>query len=564
MFLDKVKKVKCDGKNFFKNNIIKNKRCVKYKRDGFKRYIKKDKFNIKNINLRNINLKKVNLSKINLKSIDWSKLNPKNIKFSKLKNNQVNKSLVTKVFDYVILGEICLFVLLTIIGACSVNIAFGIWKHFIIPFYNFIYCTCQYLTFKLGSFVLSPFTLCLIIFILSLFVLLVVTNIKFDSDKKDKFINKVRCISDVCIFIIIFNLGLSTLTLNNPRLDEMYYKKQLKNKYSVDDIIKLEEDMKNKVIEYARMMSRDKNGEIIYNGDIVSTSSDSLEELSSKFDILEGPYIKKMYHFDNYNFSNDPSTTGYIFLDNVGVSYEQGLPQTINTVTHELCHTKGISRENEAVLCSIAAGIESKNIVNNYAAYLEAYFRVSDALYLIDEDKARSHENELHDLCINDGYKEMCQFYRKDLSVYVEGSNSISIATYKLKSYDKEYINELIDSLKEFKPKLYINNKDKIKRDELDKYFESENDYLVIQIKNSENDFIKSKKIIEKYASRLKSVKQPYDGMYTVTKMKKKEAIKYYTSVVPSSNVFTRNKDKVFDYSRVVRLLLEYFDSKNV
>lgn len=569
--LDRLKKVSNDGKKFFNNKIITNKRTVKYKRDKYKKYLKDGKFDIKSLKnidfskLKNINIKNINIDKIkkiNLKNINFNKI--KDIKNKNIFKGNVEKSRVVRIFDYILLGEIGIFFILSIIGAISSKAALGIWKHLIIPVYNLIYCSSQYLVFKMGSFVLAPLITMFIILIITLLLNIIFSNVKYDKDVKYRFINKTRLISNICVIFIIFELGTSILTLNNPRLNHIYMKKQTKNKYKVDDVIKLEEDMKNKVIEYSRMMTRDKDGAIVYNGDIVSTASDDLKKISSKYDILEGPYIKKMYHFDNSEFSSDPSTTGYTFIDNVGISFRQGLPQTINTAAHELCHTKGVSRENEAVLCSVIAGVESDNLVSNYGAYIEAYFRASDALYLIDYDKALSHENEIHDLCINDHYKEICQFYMKDLDVYVNNSDSMIIATYKLKSYDKEYINELIDSLKDFKPKLYINNKDKIKRKELDKYFGNDNDYLVIKIKNSEDDFIKSKKIIDKYSSRLKSIRQIYDGIYKGMGLDKKEAIKYYTSSVPNSNIFTRNKLEVFDYSRVVRLLLEYFDSKNV
>jgi len=526
------------------NKIIKRNKKVKYKRDGFKKYLSKNKFDIKNINFKKFNIKNINIDKI--------------IKV------QSEKSLIVRVFNYIFFCWLLFFFCSLLLGACSKKVAFGIWKHLIIPCYNIIYCLSQHLTFKMGRFVFSPIILFLIIIIINLILLIVVGCINSNKEKKDGFIKKIKVVSNVCCFIVFFEIGLLIMTLNNPKIDEIYYKKQIKNKYKVSDIVKLEENMKNKIIEYSHMMSRNKNGEIIYNGDIVGTASADLENISSKFDIFKGPYIKKIYHFDNYDFSYDPSTVGYTFLDNVGMSYEQELPQVISTATHELCHTKGIARENEAVLCSIIAGVESDNSISNYGAYIESYYRISDALKLIDLDAARSFENEIDDLCINNNYKEICNFHAKDLEVYVQDSSIMEIGTYRLKSYNKDTFYELINNLKEFKPKFYINGDKKIKKSELDGYFDDEKAFLTIEINNSDENFIKIKKIIDNSPIRLKSVIQEYDDMYTGIEMGKKEAIKYYTSSVPSSNVFSLNRDKTFDYSRVVRLLLEYFDSKNV
>ena len=51
--------------------------------------------------------------------------------------------------------------------------------------------------------------------------------------------------------------------------------------------------------------------------------------------------------------------------------------------------------------------------------------------------------------------------------------------------------------------------------------------------------------------------------------MEEEEAIAYYTSPIPDSNIFsifTKSKEleEIFDYSRVVRLILEYFDAENI
>ena len=55
--------------------------------------------------------------------------------------------------------------------------------------------------------------------------------------------------------------------------------------------------------------------------------------------------------------------------------------------------------------------------------------------------------------------------------------------------------------------------------------------------------------------------------MYKGVDLDREEAIKYYTSSIPNSNIFSffsGDLMELFDYSRVVRLVLEYFDYKNI
>ena len=153
--LDRLKKVSNDGKKFFNNKIITNKRTVKYKRDKYKKYLKDGKFDIKSLKnidfskLKNINIKNINIDKIkkiNLKNINFNKI--KDIKNKNIFKGNVEKSRVVRIFDYILLGEIGIFFILGIIGAISSKAALGIWKHLIIPVYNLIYCSSQYLVFK--------------------------------------------------------------------------------------------------------------------------------------------------------------------------------------------------------------------------------------------------------------------------------------------------------------------------------------------------------------------------------------------------------------------------------
>ena len=519
--LDKFNKIKRKVNSDITNKVIKNKRSVKYKRSD-------------NSEKRAI--------------------------------EQVKNSLPVKIMGCILIGIIGLFGVFLFAGAFSNKISTILWKKLIIPCHSIIFSISQYLVFKLGKTIFSPI-LYLGIFLSALLIINILLEfvIPMEKNKKYKKLNLYRFLLLLVSCFMFFISGFVFLDYNNPKLDTLYFPKQEKKKYKVDDIIKLDEEMKNKVIAYSKLMNRDKNNSIIYNGDIIDTAITDLENASSNYDILKGTYPHKFYAFNDSDIEYNPDANGLTKSDNVGVNYNLSTPILLNTITHELCHTRGIVRENDAVLCSVMVGIESDNLLSNYGAYIEAFFRTNDALSYIDSEKALAYKNEVFDLCINDHYEEICNLYRKDTKLYVNKSDSISIGTYKLKSYDKEYINELIDSLKKYKPELYINSSKKIKRNKLDGYFEDDNAYLEIRIKNSDDDFVKVKKILDKYSSRVRYIYQEYDNMYDGLELSNKEAIKYYTASVPRGNVFSIGKrGEMFDYTRVARLLLEYFDSKNV
>ena len=522
--LDKFNKIKKKVNSDITNKVIKNKRTVKYKRS--------------------------NNNKTNVKYI----------------YEKIEYSLPVKIVFVILLVMMGINVLLTLLGIISSSLATMIWKNYIIPCRSFIFTISQYLVFKPGKMIISPMSIGFILFLILMMInILIEYVIPMDKSKKYKKLNFYRFLLLTVGCYLVFVLGFVYLDQNNPKIDTLYFPKQEKNKYTVDDIVKLDEDLKNKVIAYSKLMNRDKDGNIIYNGNVIDTAIEDLESASKKYDILKGKYPKKVYAFNDDNLQSDPSTLALTGPDNVGVNFDINTPELIGTVTHEFCHTRGITRENEAVLCAIIVGTESDNMISNYGAYLEAFFRTNDALSIIDSDKALAYKNEVLDLCTNNHYQEICNTYRKDTKIYVNNSDVISIGTYKLKSYDKEYINGLIDSFKDYKPELYINSSKKIKRKNLDKYFEDENAYLEIRVKNSKDDFVKVKKLLDKNYNRVRYIYQEYEGMYNGVEMSKKEAIKYYTSSIPRGNILSFFKqNELYDYSRVVRLLLEYFDSKNV
>ena len=93
---------------------------------------------------------------------------------------------------------------------------------------------------------------------------------------------------------------------------------------------------------------------------------------------------------------------------------------------------------------------------------------------------------------------------------------------------------------------------------------------LTVMFKNNKKIFTEVQPLLEKHKDYFNVIFQEYPEMYEGISKEKEDAIEYYTSSIPDSNfisIFTKKPEEmqeIFDYSRVVRLVLEYFDAENI
>lgn len=491
----------------------------------------------------------------------------KQVKEKKKKQEKIKYSKSSKIIVIICITVLLLFLILAILGTFIQQLQLFLWKNILIYLYGLIYLIGQCISIKIGTFVISPYFLIIIMaLILSITSDGITSSKKIPKEKKFILVNRLRSILYMImtiVYIIIVNNYI--VVYNNPKLDTIYYKDKAEKEYTLDDLDKVFSYLENKVIELSKMQNRDSNGKIIYT-EIEKNAIDDLKNASNHYDILKGTYPQKYYRFDNKDYEIDPSTYGLTRIDNIGINYNQEAPQLLNTITHELCHTRGIYRENEAVLCSVIVGLESENTLSNYAAYLEAYSRTSSAYSLINVEKARKSEDRILNLCIKNNYQEICNLYGKDTIVYVKESKKMELVTYNIENYNKEFLLNLFTKLEKYNMKLSINNKNV----NIEKVFSDSNKdkKLIITIKNSKKNFLEIKDYLNENQSSFLAITQIYPNMYTGVDMNSEDAIEYYTSPIPNSNFIDGfNQDKmheVFDYSRVARLIMEYLDYKYI
>lgn len=488
---------------------------------------------------------------------------------SKKKKEEIKLNKASKTILIICIVVLSILILLGIIGMFSTNIQYYIWKLIIIPINSIVYTIVQFFVLKIGFFTTGIVELiAIILFPLAFYYENVSRSKKLSKKEKTKLINKVR-IPEFILITILFSLLINSVILqnNNPKMDQLYFKSKVNKEYTLKDIEDTIEYLENKVIDLSSKQIRDKDGYIIYDS-LEKTAINDLKKASNKYDILYGIYPIKYYKFDNAEYSTDPSTAGLTAPNayNVGISYDESATSLLNTITHELCHTRGIMRENEAVLCSTIAGIESDNELSNYAAYLELYNRFIDAYYKIEAEKAKESEKRMHTLCTNNGYKEICDNLLKDTNAYVDKSEELVLVTFELNTYSKEFLNNMFDELKNYKYELYI-GEEQVTEEIL---FNDSNssELLTIKIKNSKKTFEQLKPFLKDNKDKLLSIRQTYSGMYSSPEMNREEALEYYLSPIPETNFIDSFNEKkmvdIYDYSRVVRLALEYFDYNNI
>ena len=239
----------------------------------------------------------------------------------------------------------------------------------------------------------------------------------------------------------------------------------------------------------------------------------------------------------------------------------------LNTVTHEYCHTKGITRENETVFCSVLAGIKSENKLSNYAAYLEAFGRTTHALSYFDSNKSFDIENDVLHLCLTENYSELCDVYTKNNNSYIQGTEQMRILTHKLKYYKdyKEKLIKAIDVLNKQNAKFYIDSEEKTYDEIITLINEESNSNIRIYLEKLNNKI---------FNNIYESIKEDnfFLSIYQIDLDEKqppeiKNPNEFFLEPFPTNDEKLFNGPtygaETYTYERSARLFLEYFDEIN-
>lgn len=475
--------------------------------------------------------------------------------------------LPTKIFLGIMGGLFLLCIIAVILGIFIPGVAEFMWFNVRNPYYD--------LGFKLFNNIPSVgANLVLVLFLVILFLLTI--QVIFENFRKIKY--KIALIVSNVISCIVFTLltlflvlpvGLDLSTYNNSKINEKYFSDNVETVYTEEDIINLTNYYKNKVMSLSKSFPRI-GGEIVYGKDLIEQSSKDLLNVSSTYPFLKGSYITKVGDLSTYEREkNNDGTMAYTSM--FGVVVDSKLDKTIklNTINHELCHTKGILRESEAEFCAYVAGISSTDRFSQYSAYYNAFYRLTTVINQIDHEKALDIEEDFTKLCLTDEYSEACNFYSKDINTFVEGTDAYIGYSYRLRNYKnhKDAFMNILNLLeKNFKAEFIIDDMKVTSGFIYNEISKGSSKVLEIRISVTDDNFVPVSNFIKNNQKFLMAFYQ-YDVDIEDELPEGQEALEYYVKpfdMEDYKHVFGFGDAWVdeYYYERVVRLLLEYDNDK--
>lgn len=222
-----------------------------------------------------------------------------------------------------------------------------------------------------------------------LFWLILVVYRFIRSEKKKKYIYRILLVLSVCFSVTAISFTLfhginytrepleSTLSLDA-------------SKWSEDDLGQVSVWLVQMMAEIRPSLQEDENGCMILDTGIYGALSDgsmALDDASDVFPVLSGADVPAkpvaLSHYWSYT-----GITGMYFPffceANVNVDIPQS--QLPITICHEISHTRGIAREQDANLAAFLACISSERLDFNYSGYQFALIYCLNDLYSADQE----------------------------------------------------------------------------------------------------------------------------------------------------------------------------------
>lgn len=404
------------------------------------------------------------------------------------------------------------------------------------------------------------------VFIVVLFIFAFkVDNKKNDIKKRNRAYNVMLCSYVVFIYLIIGSVLIEgQYRYHLPNFDNLLFKETKDKTYTTDDLIIMNNYLKDKVIEYAHKLERDENGDIVLDGNFNKIAANDLRNVSDKVKLLKGLYPLKSTHLNTMlKGFYGAETVGLTNMYSTYLDYNASPVSALNTITHEYCHTKGFVKENETVFCSFLAAVNSDNLVSNYSGYLEAFSRSNYALNYIDSDTSDSIEYETLRMCLLNDYTEFCDVYIKNNKGYIPGSEELRISGYQLKDYKGHY-DEFVSSitlLNENGARFGINGEETSLEDVITLLNNDSDEtiYIIMDINSNSykmiEDAIKNDKLYISIYQRDLDEEEPPEI---------ENPTEFFLSPFPLNDEGLFNSLKFsyedYTYERAARLFLEYFD----
>lgn len=483
-------------------------------------------------------------------------------KEKKKKNDSLPMNKFSKTMGIIVGSLLLILIILAILSNISIDIANFVWLYIRNPIFGFLF---KVFSIYPTAGIMFPIIMVLITFIYLVFILF------FELRKSIKYKVRLLC-SNFCLGLMFVNLFLMLMptlfTMSEfgfSKINYQYFNENVNAVYKKEDLIELNKYYQEKILSLADNFDRE-NGMIIYENDLLDTAVNNLLRVSNKYKFLKGLYPNKVDSFTKLEHeSNVDQTVGYTMGYGIKVDNEGDKVMTLHVLTHELCHTKGLVRENETEFCAYIAGING-DYLSKYAAYLNSLSRVNYALYMIDGKIAYDIEEPILNLCLTKQYNEICNYYSKEVNHYINDSYMIEISSNRLRNY-KNYFDEFSSVLttlqNEYKARFYVGKEKDVSIGAIQAEIINESDKtLFIEIDIDEKKFEKLSSYLIANDKFFVSIYQINEDTEEPDSRSPEEASEYYLSPFENKSDFILSySDKFmeeYDYEKVTRLLLEY------
>lgn len=203
-------------------------------------------------------------------------------------------------------------------------------------------------------------------------------------------------------------------------------------RYDLQQLADLRDFVVTRCNELSKVVPRDENGNVIYEGNMAATAITAMQNLSLEYPRLGGYYVTpKPLHYSD--FMCQQYMQGYYFPFSMEANYNNSMAIMNKpfTMCHELAHTHGYIYEDEANFFGFLACVRSDDVVFRYSGYL-------GVLNYINNDFYRAVSKETYDshVKIASIVKYDNQFVTKEAWQKVEAHAVIKTETVK-KAADK-------------------------------------------------------------------------------------------------------------------------------
>ena len=202
-----------------------------------------------------------------------------------------------------------------------------------------------------------------------------------------------------------------------------------KEEYTIEELGMLRDFVVTRANQYAKMMERDENGLVVYDGNMEEEAMLAMQNLGEIYPQLSGFYTtpKKISASE---FLSQQYMKGYYFPFSLEANYNDVMYVMSKpaTMCHELAHTKGFIYEDEANLIGFLACLHSDDILFQYSGYLSVLNYIDNDFYKSIDGNKQVYNSHVK---ISSQVKNDRVFLTEDAWTKVEQKAVISTKTLK-------------------------------------------------------------------------------------------------------------------------------------